>query len=202
MPEKGFSTDKKCQELLPIEVLVFVNRWAKSDILCREDRYALYDIKDLKIKEWLNSGELQITGIIKRESECFRLIKQALVQKGSNLEWLDCINGFYNYLTEEESRYSQFLIDWICHEELFAEYPEDVEFQSTTNPDIIFHSPYNNFVAGDKIIQLELFPTHTSDREKFGRSINLEEEELYPIEELVKILGYSSGDFFGGLLSE
>ena len=123
---RGFVTNKKVEELLPVEALVFVNRWAKSDNFYYEDRDALYDLKDGKIHQWLKSEELKITGVIERESEVIRLMREEIAKEGENLEWLNFLEDPYHYLTEEENKNQQLFYDLTSNLDYFVEYPLDI----------------------------------------------------------------------------
>ena len=70
-----------------------------------------------------------------------------------------------------------------------------IEFQSTMNPNITFHVPFNHYHKSPITLSLDKLPRINSDQSKFGREINNQEKKQYPIEELLKILGLSLEDF-------
>jgi hypothetical protein len=67
-----------------------------------------------------------------------------------------------------------------------------IEFKCVEQPEITFHLPYNDNKQKFAIARV---PHEFSSVENFGRAITTEEQELYPIKELVKILGYEDSDF-------
>lgn len=70
-----------------------------------------------------------------------------------------------------------------------------IEFQSTIEPTITLHVPYNRNCQSQIKINLEELPKIRSEQANFGREINAEEKKNYPIEGLLKILGLSRKDF-------
>ena len=64
-----FSPTKPVEDLLPVEALALLNRWAKlRNYFYYDDLDFLYEIKEQKIAEWLEKGELTPTAVIVRET--------------------------------------------------------------------------------------------------------------------------------------
>ena len=74
-----------------------------------------------------------------------------------------------------------------------------IEFQATENPEIIFHSPYDRRKGLNFDFDWDKLSCKDSDQANFGRAATEEEQEQYPIEELVRIFGMSALDFPYGL---
>lgn len=71
-----------------------------------------------------------------------------------------------------------------------------IEFKCVEQPDITFHLPYND--NKDKF-SVARVPYEFSSVENFGRAISGSEQKVYPIKELVKIIGCEASDFPYGL---
>ena len=70
-----------------------------------------------------------------------------------------------------------------------------IELQSSLNPEIVFHIPFNRINNLDISIDFDRIPKIQSAQTKFGREANKNEQTRYPIEKLVEILGSSVDDF-------
>ena len=124
----SFKTEKACSDLLPVEALALINRWAKvKNRFYYEDVNALYQIKEEKISEWLANGEIVATTIITRESHALAGMKKAIANNGAELEWLD-YDSFRDLETPEEDSYIRMLFDLTgsgC-DEYQVPYPDDL----------------------------------------------------------------------------
>ena len=108
---KGFVATVTLEELLPVEALALVNRWAKlKSYFYHDDRDALYTLKDRKIAEFVKAGEMKAVAVIVRESEAISRMRESIGNGGENLEWLDDIAGdIHSFLDEEEAAYFSLL---------------------------------------------------------------------------------------------
>lgn len=83
---------KKLAQLTDLEVLVYLNRWAKHKDFYKYDRDRLYEIINEKLFQWLKTGDLKATSIIQRKSPAHQAMQTAIDNEGEGLYWL---NGFY-----------------------------------------------------------------------------------------------------------
>lgn len=125
----GFYTTKPVEKLKPIEALALLNRWAKiRNYFWDRDIDFLYEIKDRKIREWLETKELFANAIILRPTPAIEGMKTEIENGGINLNWLD-YNSWYDYLTEIESKHLSLLQEmaeqWE-HMGIEVKYPEDI----------------------------------------------------------------------------
>lgn len=67
-----------------------------------------------------------------------------------------------------------------------------VEFLSSVDSTICFHIPYSQCLD---LIDVTNLPTEHSTQEQFGRAIDLDEQQLYPIEDLLGIFNMSKDNF-------
>ncbi len=65
-----------------------------------------------------------------------------------------------------------------------------VEFQSTVDPTVMFHVPYDRVS-----VEVNKLPVVQSDQEQYGCEISEEEQNNYPLLSLLSILGYTEYDF-------
>ncbi len=73
-----------------------------------------------------------------------------------------------------------------------------VEFQSTIDPTVIFHVPYDRFFS-IPAVEVNKLPLEHSEQEHCGCEISEEEQNDYPLLSLLLILGYTEYDFPHGL---
>ena len=117
---------KPLHELLPVEALVYLNRWAKlKDRFYHYDRDTLYDIKDEKIAEWIAEGELIPAKVIVREPPIIARMKEAIANNGESFEWLNPYD-YLDFLSPEEKEKSRFLYRLVDLADYYVSYPEDV----------------------------------------------------------------------------
>jgi hypothetical protein len=85
----NYSATSPVSELLPVQALALLNRWAKLKYhfqLC--DVEYLYVIKDRKILEWINSNEMMATRIIRRPNPTVEAMKKQIANGGEDLSAL------------------------------------------------------------------------------------------------------------------
>ena len=74
-----------------------------------------------------------------------------------------------------------------------------IEFQGIHQPEISFHLPYDRRRQLNFDCDWEALPRWSSEQAHFGREVNDEEQEAYPIEALVQVFGKTASDFPRGL---
>jgi hypothetical protein len=123
-----YVTDNPVSELTPLQALALVNRWAKlKGYFWYDDKDALYDLKDRKIAEWVTSGKMIPTFIIRRESPVFTAMREQIANNGADLDTLGYCDRLDDWnLTDEERKWYQVLVDFCCNGDYEVSFPEDI----------------------------------------------------------------------------
>ena len=126
----GYVVTKPMSELLPVEVLVLLNRWAKAKSkFYREDLYYLLKVKGSLIYELLQKGEMVPIKIITRDTPVIKAMRKTIANQGRDLKILNCYTAFnidfHDLLDSKESHYYFMLLD-SGHFGFKLAYPEDV----------------------------------------------------------------------------
>lgn len=122
----GYVATKPINELLPVEALALVNRWAKlKSYFFYDDRDALYALKDREIAKMFKAGNLIAVKVIARESDAIKHMKAAVANSGRDLDFMGYPNAI-DFLDKEEEVHYRLLADLVSGCGIDVEYPEDI----------------------------------------------------------------------------
>jgi len=149
-----------------------------------------FNLEELKLKELVTKVLEIFQDIVDKKLTEPQEIYDKLTNYPLNYENAIGMNNYYDFRNKIESHYD--FGKW--HEINFS--PTGywlVEFKSTINPGITFHSPYNKVQSACS--EPLNVPVENSSQAKYGREITGKERVNYPIRELIKLLGYSIYNF-------
>ncbi|AFZ11565.1 hypothetical protein Cri9333_0622 [Crinalium epipsammum PCC 9333] len=119
---------KSLKEMLPVERLVWLNRWAKVKDFYREDADLLFATKDAKIIEMIKSGAMVATKVVARpEPTVIQGMRTAIANKGVDLTLLNSDCSVADILDGEELQHFDLLQAMADPDMGFnLDYPEEV----------------------------------------------------------------------------
>ncbi|MGB3208298.1 MAG: hypothetical protein WBB28_25215 [Crinalium sp.] len=119
---------KSLKEMLPVERLVWLNRWAKVKDFYREDADLLFATKDAKIIEMIKSGAMVATKVVVRpEPTVIQGMRTAIANKGVDLTLLNSDCSVADILDGEELQHFDLLQGMADFDMGFnLDYPEEV----------------------------------------------------------------------------
>jgi hypothetical protein len=101
-------TPNAAQQLHQHQAMSLINRWVKlKDYWHHDDRDELYALKSQKLIEWLSSGDIITTGLIKRESSFFANMRQLVKNNGDGLTRLP---GQYDDALHDHPDYAHVIV--------------------------------------------------------------------------------------------
>ena len=101
---------KSLEEMLPVERLVWLNRWAKVKDFHKEDTDLLYSVKDKKILEMVESGTMAATKVVVRQSPApIQKMRVAIANKGADLTLLNSDCSMHDILNDDEYQHFRLL---------------------------------------------------------------------------------------------
>lgn len=127
LEHSSFFTNEPVENLKPVEALALINRWAKlKSYFYYDDIDALYELKDRKVKELVEAGEMVATAVIARESPAIAAMKVQLANGGEDIEFLDSFLPCSDFLPEAENERLRLLYDLVYKFGIEVEYPADI----------------------------------------------------------------------------